>query len=150
MLIVSIPLLGLMAAVSGQHLSLIVVLAVLVGVMTGGPANMICSACAADLAADAEEVYHKKAYSTVAGIIDGFGGIGAGIGQAAIGVIAGYSWTGVFVLLMGKAYTGSALASALCLAPIVLKESRRASMSMAYVNTRPPPVLELRASNLAS
>lgn len=125
LLLTSIPLLALMGTASKSSLLYIIVIATLLGATVGGPANIISSACAADIATYAEEIYNKKAYSTVAGIIDGIGGTGAGLGQAAIGLIAESSWTGVFIFLICKVYSGSSLSSALCLFPIVLKERRQ-------------------------
>jgi sugar phosphate permease len=100
MLLTSIPLLGLLK-VAPSDVIVIIGIAFLVGAFTGGPTHIISSACAADIASRGEVQLNKRALATVTGIIDGIGGLGAGLGQAVIGVIAETSWNGVFLFLMG-------------------------------------------------
>mmetsp|Transcript_10594 Transcript_10594/g.20431 ORF Transcript_10594/g.20431 Transcript_10594/m.20431 type:complete len:115 (+) Transcript_10594:2579-2923(+) len=102
MLFLSIPLMAILRFAGTEAFVLYVIIATLVGACTGGPANLISTAYSADIAKRGENQHNKKALSTIAGIIDGMGGLGAGIGQLIIGLIAEHSWTGVFLFLMGK------------------------------------------------
>mmetsp|Transcript_13091 Transcript_13091/g.24470 ORF Transcript_13091/g.24470 Transcript_13091/m.24470 type:complete len:451 (-) Transcript_13091:20-1372(-) len=117
LLLLSIPLLMAFKETPANNTFLYIVLAAVVGALTGGPANIISSACAADLATRGEAQFNRKALSTVTGIIDGIGGLGAGLGQAAIGFIAEESWDAVFYFLMGISLT-----SVLLLVPVILQE----------------------------
>ena len=91
----------------------------LLGWMTGGPANLISSAIAADLG-DAVQG-NEQALATVAGIIDGTASIGAAITQELVPLLHTLtgSWDAVFYLLMSL----SALA-AICLSRIFVKDAR--------------------------
>jgi sugar phosphate permease len=65
-----------------------------VGLILGGVSNLISSAVAADLGQIKDSEFDVK--TTVVGIIDGSGGIGAGIGQIVIGMLKNKSWNDVF------------------------------------------------------
>eukprot|EP00357_Protocruzia_adherens_P037738 CAMPEP_0115042800 /NCGR_PEP_ID=MMETSP0216-20121206/46471_1 /TAXON_ID=223996 /ORGANISM="Protocruzia adherens, Strain Boccale" /LENGTH=116 /DNA_ID=CAMNT_0002424963 /DNA_START=106 /DNA_END=456 /DNA_ORIENTATION=- len=67
--------------------------------MIGGPANMISSAISADLGRS-PQLHGGKALSTVTGIIDGTGSLGAAIGQTLIGYIQGFGWKYYFLVLL--------------------------------------------------
>ena len=69
----------------------------LIGMAIGGATNLISSAVAADLGDYQDE--ELDARTTVVGIIDGSGGIGAGIGQIIIGGLQEYSWDSVFYFI---------------------------------------------------
>ena len=60
----------------------------------GGVASLISSVVAADLGDSSHGKYNAK--TTVVGIIDGSGGIGAGVGQIIIGILQKISWNSVF------------------------------------------------------
>ncbi|EFO17016.1 hypothetical protein LOAG_11487 [Loa loa] len=90
----------------------------LTGFFIGGPANLISSAVSADLA-NAEQIRgSSEALSTVTGIIDGSGSVGAGIGQLLIPEIETvFGWTAVFygfIIMM--------LCTIFCLTPLLWKE----------------------------
>ncbi|VDK87309.1 unnamed protein product [Litomosoides sigmodontis] len=95
----------------------------LTGFFIGGPANLISSAVSADLGKAEQIRGSSEALSTVTGIIDGTGSVGAGIGQLLIPEIeAMFDWTAVFygfIVMM--------LCTVLCLAPLLWKDivSRR-------------------------
>jgi len=109
MLVVSVPLLYFYQL--AQTVTYIAVLMTVTGFMLGGPANMISSAIAADLGSHSTLVEDDKMMSTVTGIIDGTGSVGAAIGQYLVAYVSDhYSWKYVFYGLMGM----SAL-SAICL-----------------------------------
>jgi sugar phosphate permease len=126
MLLCAVPLLILMRMASTDNFLLYLCIVLLVGTCTGGVANILSTACSADLASSIERTYHRKAQSTIAGIIDGIGGLGAGLGQATIGLIAESSWNAVFGFLIGKLYAGICLTAVLLLLPIIFKENREA------------------------
>jgi sugar phosphate permease len=68
----------------------LLVLLAFMGMLVGGPNNIITSAVAADLADDPSIKGNNKALGTVTGIINGSGSITAAIGQLAIPVL--YEW----------------------------------------------------------
>ncbi|KAL3983089.1 Major Facilitator Superfamily protein [Acanthocheilonema viteae] len=90
----------------------------LTGFFIGGPANLISSAVSADLGKAEQIRGSSEALSTVTGIIDGTGSVGAGIGQLFIPEIeAVFGWTAVFygfIVMM--------LCTILCLTPLLWKE----------------------------
>jgi len=74
----------------------------LLGWTVGGSANVITSAAAADLARHRDKTGAPvESTATVAGIIDGSGSIGAGLGQLLIGYLRNISWNLAFGFLMG-------------------------------------------------
>lgn len=80
---------------------------------------MISSAVAADLATNEEVAVNSEALSTVSGIIDGTGSIGAGFGELTIGALAAFSWDLTFGFLIVVA-----ISSIVMLIPLVRKEYR--------------------------
>ena len=74
----------------------------LLGWVVGGSANVLTSAAAADLAKHKDSSGTPvESTATVAGIIDGTGSIGAGLGQLLIGYLRNISWDLAFGFLMG-------------------------------------------------
>lgn len=68
-----------------------------VGFFIGGVANMISAAITADLGGQGPIQGNKDALSTVTGIIDGTGSVGAAIGQILVPIIQEkLSWVYVF------------------------------------------------------
>lgn len=124
MIAVSIPLMGYFRFGGVEAGWIYFVLVPIVGILTGGPANIISSAIAADLAQSPEIGGDQEALSTVTGIIDGTGGFGAAIGQTFIGLITANSWDLVFVFLMSEVHTGIGLVAILTMSPILLREMR--------------------------
>jgi sugar phosphate permease len=102
MLAISIPIMGIFRLGTPDSYWIYFILVPIVGIMTGGPSNIISSAIAADLAQNPEIIGSGEALATVTGIIDGTGGFGAALGQTLIGLIATASWDLVFVFLMSK------------------------------------------------
>jgi sugar phosphate permease len=102
MLAFGIPVMGLFRLGTPDTYWIYFILVPLAGMMTGGPANIIASAIAADLAQNPDIKAKGEALATVTGIIDGTGGFGAALGQTLIGLLATTSWDLVFVFLMGK------------------------------------------------
>uniref|UniRef100_A0A1I7XRA1 MFS domain-containing protein n=1 Tax=Heterorhabditis bacteriophora TaxID=37862 RepID=A0A1I7XRA1_HETBA len=73
------------------------VLLAFVGFFVGGPANMISSSISADLGKARELHGSAEALSTVTGIVDGTGSVGAAFGQLLIpSVQAAFGWGAVF------------------------------------------------------
>uniref|UniRef100_A0A0R3S6J2 Sugar phosphate exchanger 3 n=1 Tax=Elaeophora elaphi TaxID=1147741 RepID=A0A0R3S6J2_9BILA len=114
----------------------------LTGFFIGGPANLISSAVSADLGKAEQIRGSSEALSTVTGIIDGTGSVGAGIGQLLIPEIEVlFGWTAVFygfifmvlhfIILLAnifikgdlwKFFELQMLCTVLCLAPLFWKE----------------------------
>ncbi|VDK83137.1 unnamed protein product [Onchocerca ochengi] len=104
----------------------------LMGFFIGGPANLISSAVSADLGKAEEIRGSSEALSTVAGIIDGTGSVGAGIGQLLIPEIeAMFGWRAVFYGFIVMMFC-----TILCLAPLMWKE---------MTNRRHPHYVHLRS-----
>ena len=77
------------------------------GVFIGGPANMISAAITTDLGRQEVLATNDRALSTVTGVIDGTGSLGAAVGQVLIPVIEKRwnNWRFVFyffVLMVGQ------------------------------------------------
>mmetsp|Transcript_25771 Transcript_25771/g.45390 ORF Transcript_25771/g.45390 Transcript_25771/m.45390 type:complete len:344 (-) Transcript_25771:1372-2403(-) len=117
MLALSIPLMGYFRFGNVGADWIFFILVPTVGILTGGPSNIISSAIAADLAQSSELGGNQEALATVTGIIDGTGGFGAALGQTFIGLITAASWDFVFVFLMGIGFV------AICtMSPILYRE----------------------------
>lgn len=70
------------------------------GFFVGGISNIIAGTACADLGKQDALKNNSKALSTVTGIVDGTGSIGAALGQKGIGFLQDSgSWTGVFILM---------------------------------------------------
>jgi sugar phosphate permease len=95
------------------------------GFLIAGAHNLIAAAISADLAQNEDVKSNKEALGTVAGIIDGSGGLGAAIGQTLIGYLSTLGWDYVFIFLMGRLYVGIAAVAFATLFPMVIKEFRR-------------------------
>jgi len=90
------------------------------GILVGGPNNIITSAVAADLADHPSIGGSKKALGTVTGIINGSGSITASVGLIAIGPLQrSYGWGSVWYFLVGCTVVGTLLMS-----PKIMKEIR--------------------------
>lgn len=70
-----------------------------VGWFVGGIFNIVAATAAADLAKGDSLKGNDKALSTVSGILDGSGSLGAAFGSLIIGAIRQKSWNGVFIFL---------------------------------------------------
>jgi OPA family glycerol-3-phosphate transporter-like MFS transporter 1/2 len=89
--------------------ALLVMLAIM-GILVGGPNNIITSAVAADLASHPSVRGSSKSLGTVTGLINGTGAITASIGLLAVGPLAeNYGWGAVWLYLIGCTTTGTAL-----------------------------------------
>lgn len=88
---------------------LLIMLAIM-GILVGGPNNIITSAVAADLASHPSVRGSKKSLGTVTGLINGCGSITASIGLLAVGPLQdAFGWSSVWLFLMGCTFTGTAL-----------------------------------------
>lgn len=82
----------------------------IMGILVGGPNNIITSAVAADLASHPSVLGNNKSLGTVTGLINGCGAITASIGLLAVGPLqSAYGWSSVWIFLMGCTFTGTAL-----------------------------------------
>lgn len=84
MLVLTIPVFLLFRLGNSQDYWIFFLLTPICGFLVGGASNMISSTVAADLAQNEEVNSNKEAMSTVTGIIDGSGGIGAAVGQVLV------------------------------------------------------------------
>ncbi|BFZ08280.1 hypothetical protein BsWGS_11319 [Bradybaena similaris] len=119
MLLVSIPSLFLY---SNSPNSFVVnsALMFLVGFFIGGAANLISSAVSADLGCQKQLRGNDRALSTVTGVIDGTGSLGAALGQIAVPCLqTSFDWHAVFYLFMICMFL-----TAVCLFPLFIKEIR--------------------------
>lgn len=99
LLISSLPLILSFALGSKQSIWVFYILIPIVGLIMGSVSNLICSAIAVDLGQEKQDEYDSK--TTIVGIIEAAGGVGAGIGQVIIGKIVGESWNNLFYLAFG-------------------------------------------------
>eukprot|EP00545_Synedropsis_sp_CCMP1620_P005441 CAMPEP_0119015764 /NCGR_PEP_ID=MMETSP1176-20130426/11557_1 /TAXON_ID=265551 /ORGANISM="Synedropsis recta cf, Strain CCMP1620" /LENGTH=463 /DNA_ID=CAMNT_0006969081 /DNA_START=29 /DNA_END=1420 /DNA_ORIENTATION=- len=82
------------------------------GILVGGPNNIITSAVAADLASHPSVRGNNKSLGTVTGLINGTGSITASIGLLAVGPLQEtYGWGSVWIFLMGCTGAGTLLMS---------------------------------------
>jgi MFS transporter, OPA family, solute carrier family 37 (glycerol-3-phosphate transporter), member 3 len=89
----------LIAFLSDSSKYLIYTLIFFVGFIVGGVFNIVTATAAADLAKGDQIQGNSKALSTVTGILDGCGSLGAAFGSLIIGEIRKRSWNGVFIFL---------------------------------------------------
>merc|ERR1712087_335116 len=96
------PLLWVFALFSGvmNPIALLVMLCIM-GILVGGPNNIITSAVAADLASHPSVRGNNKSLGTVTGLINGCGSITASIGLLAVGPLQdNFGWASVWVFLI--------------------------------------------------
>jgi len=80
------------------------------GILVGGPNNIITSAVAADLSSHPSVRGSSKSLGTVTGLINGCGSITASVGLLAVGPIqAAFGWSSVWVYLIGCTAAGTSL-----------------------------------------
>jgi len=90
---------------------LLVMLAIM-GILVGGPNNIITSAVAADLASHPSVKGSNKSLGTVTGLINGIGSITASIGLLAIGPLQNsFGWASIWYFLMLCTAIGTLLMS---------------------------------------
>jgi len=97
-----------------EQLSALMLLPMLctMGILVGGPNNIITSAVAADLASHPSVRGSNKSLGTVTGLINGCGSITSAIGLLAIGPLqANFGWASVWYYLMAATATGTLLLS---------------------------------------
>jgi sugar phosphate permease len=89
-----------------------------IGALVGGPAQLMGSSVAADLALSPALVGSTEALATVTGIIDGTGALFAALAQFAVALLLEYGgWNAVFVMLVT-----ACLATVLCISKIVAND----------------------------
>merc|ERR1712196_210289 len=90
--------------------SILLVLLGVMGILVGGPNNIITSAVAADLADDPSIGGNTRSLGTVTGIINGSGSITAAFGLMLIGPLQTMGgWTAVWYFLIACVAAGTAL-----------------------------------------
>lgn len=104
----------------------------LTGFFVGGPANLISSAVSTDLGKTEAIRGSVEALSTVTGIIDGTGSVGAGLGQLLIPKIeASFGWMCVFYGFITMIFC-----TIVCLIPLLWKELNSEALQPRYVHLR--------------
>merc|ERR1711933_269617 len=89
--------------------ALLIMLAIM-GILVGGPNNIITSAVAADLASHPSVRGSSKSLGTVTGLINGCGSITASVGLLAVGPLQDrYGWSSVWIYLIVCTAAGTAL-----------------------------------------
>uniref|UniRef100_A0A7S2N9V8 Major facilitator superfamily (MFS) profile domain-containing protein n=1 Tax=Haptolina brevifila TaxID=156173 RepID=A0A7S2N9V8_9EUKA len=116
------PLLWVFAVFSGtMNPILLLVLLCLMGILVGGPNNIITSAVAADLAEHPSIGGNTRSLGTVTGIINGSGSITASFGLMLIGPLQELGgWTAVWYFLILCVVAGTGLMS-----PNIVKELKQ-------------------------
>lgn len=90
----------------------LLVMLCIMGILVGGPNNIITSAVAADLASHPSVKGSNKSLGTVTGLINGCGAITASIGLLAVGPLQqNFGWSSVWLYLIGCTSTGTLLMS---------------------------------------
>ena len=125
----SIPLLVMFEALTEETIWVAYFIVPASGFVIWGASNLICSAISADLAQGAGSS-RQEALSTVAGIVNGTGSIGAAVGQLAvrstqIGYLQGYGWGHVFYFLLVMAGFSMSLLGILTYQEITRKRAER-------------------------
>jgi sugar phosphate permease len=90
----------------------LLVMLFIMGILVGGPNNIITSAVAADLSSHPSVKGNNKSLGTVTGLINGTGAITASIGLLAVGPLQShFGWRSVWYFLIGAVGTGTLLLS---------------------------------------
>lgn len=90
----------------------LLVMLCIMGILVGGPNNIITSAVAADLASHPSVRGSSKSLGTVTGLINGCGSLTASVGLLAVGPLQeAFGWSSVWVYLIGCTATGTLLMS---------------------------------------
>merc|ERR1712207_62473 len=80
------------------------------GILVGGPNNIITSAVAADLPCHPSVRGSSKSLGTVTGLINGCGAFTASVGLLAVGPLQEhFGWSSVWIYLIGCTIAGTAL-----------------------------------------
>nr|KAG5710320.1 hypothetical protein BaRGS_009036 [Batillaria attramentaria] len=121
MLVLGIPMLFVYSSVeAGGQMLVNAVMLCCTGLLVGGVANLISAAISADLGRQEAIRGNSEALSTVTGIVDGTGSLGAAIGQVAVPFIqVGFGWRSVFYLFMA-----AILCTIVCILPILTAEAK--------------------------
>merc|ERR1712194_972079 len=82
------------------------------GILVGGPNNIITSAVAADLSSHPSVRGSSKSLGTVTGLINGTGALVSSVGLLVIGPLqAAFGWGSVWFFMLGATFTGTMLMS---------------------------------------
>nr|AKN21658.1 slc37a-2 [Schmidtea mediterranea] len=116
-LILTIPALVVYRNAPGDVLTNSIYLTI-TGIVIGGPATLISSAISADLGSEPLLSGNAAALSTVTGIIDGTGSVGAAIGQVCVPLIQNrFQWQAVFIFFMIMISI-----TIVCILPVLVKD----------------------------
>mmetsp|Transcript_32983 Transcript_32983/g.32677 ORF Transcript_32983/g.32677 Transcript_32983/m.32677 type:complete len:191 (+) Transcript_32983:754-1326(+) len=96
---------------------------ILLGALAGTAGHLISAAIPIDIGKHEHLEGNEEALATVAGIVDGTGGLGAAFGQILIGYLASFDWMYAFVFMLIAAFI-----SLLLLIPISIREYKEAKL----------------------
>lgn len=108
-----VPLLWLFAIVSEElPMWAMMVMLCCMGILIGGPNNILTSAVAADLSEHPSIAGNSKSLGTITGIINGSGSITAAAGLMLVGPMTKvYGWASVWYFMMALTVAGTAMLS---------------------------------------
>jgi OPA family glycerol-3-phosphate transporter-like MFS transporter 3 len=116
-ILLAVPMLWIYRAFAGQGLWTNITIMLFLGVCIGGPGNLFPSAVVADLSSQTKGT---KAISTVAGIVDGSGSVGAALGQICVALLEkALGWNAVF-----NGFIVALVLSALCMIHLFVRDVR--------------------------
>ncbi|VDD83617.1 unnamed protein product [Mesocestoides corti] len=100
MLLVAVPTLYAYYLVGASSVAVCICMLLSLGILVVGPYSLITTVVSADLGTDQSLQGNTKALSTVVAIIDGMGSLGAAAGPFIVGLIVGYGWLYIFLVMM--------------------------------------------------
>jgi len=110
LLIVFLALFAKFSEAGDMSPSLLLVMLACMGILVGGPNNIITSAVAADLSSHPSVRGSSKSLGTVTGLINGCGSITASVGLLAVGPLQQhFGWSSVWIYLIGCTAAGTCL-----------------------------------------
>ena len=118
MLVLAVPMLLVFQTVQLGNEWMFYLVVPTTGFMVGGSANIIAAAVSADLSEKEGAKYNAR--TTVIGIINGTGSLGAAIGQIIIGWLQTISWNAVFYFMVLVC-----VGSLMSLLPLAIKDSKQ-------------------------
>lgn len=131
-LLAAVPCILAVRLASADDIWFLYLIVLVLGALTGGPSCVISSAVSADLATTSTMKNGKEAKSTVVGLVNGSGGIGAACAQMLMGMLATASWNWAFFFLVCELYSASAAIAGLTLLNFALEDWRTKPLDDQY------------------
>eukprot|EP00359_Climacostomum_virens_P010793 CAMPEP_0204918012 /NCGR_PEP_ID=MMETSP1397-20131031/15739_1 /ASSEMBLY_ACC=CAM_ASM_000891 /TAXON_ID=49980 /ORGANISM="Climacostomum Climacostomum virens, Strain Stock W-24" /LENGTH=105 /DNA_ID=CAMNT_0052091081 /DNA_START=927 /DNA_END=1244 /DNA_ORIENTATION=+ len=99
-LAVAVPCIAALRFVSVESTWVLFIIVPVLGILTGGPSCIVSSTIATELTNDTAKKAHSTSKSTVVGLINGSGGLGAASAQFLIGMLVTVSWNWTFIFVI--------------------------------------------------